>query len=68
MPTLTAGFAFAVAAPDSCDALKLTPSASIAIDIVTAVKRKMLFISPLGTRRPLDRVSEIQAESVRNVK
>jgi hypothetical protein len=40
----------------------------MAIDIVTAVNRKILFISPLGTRRPLDRVSEIQAEPGRNVK
>jgi hypothetical protein len=57
-----------VAAPDNCEALTLKPRATMAIDIVTAVKRKILFISPLGTRRPLDRVSEIQAESCMNVK
>jgi hypothetical protein len=40
----------------------------MAIDMVTDVNRKILFISPLETRRPLDRVSEIQAELRKNVK
>jgi hypothetical protein len=65
---LIAGLALAVAAPDSCDALTLKPRATMAIDMVTDVNRKILFISPLETRRPLDRVSEIQAESHKNVK